>query len=227
MTLMVLVNLYALYRGIAKMSYQIPYSPEAEKLLFHLIVEKKWDLLAARIHPVGLKWLFQQEKISGPLCLQILNFCRSNSPIGTHIIVRGNQNKKIDIQTIAEFIAAGDNFGPKLLVSLLKQLQEEEGQEENITSVVNFMVVIINIFPDASDQLCMHGIGNAIHSLYYYSHEISVTCSLLIFNILHSVKPETLSDNEVWFLLTTKVIGLNLFGPFPEAITRKLIESSI
>ncbi|OVA12984.1 hypothetical protein BVC80_1157g24 [Macleaya cordata] len=214
MTLMQLVLLYALYRGTAKMSYQIPYSPEAEKLLFHLIIEKEWDLLSARIHPVALKWLFQQEKISRYLSHQILNFCRSNSPNGIQIIVHGNHNQKIDLQTIAELVAAGDNFGAKLLVSLLKQLQEEEGQTKNITLVMNLMAVIINILPDASDQLCLHGIGTAIHTLYYYSSyssspQIFVTCSLLMFNILRSVQPETLSDHEVWFLVTTKLLEVS------------------
>ncbi|KAA8548339.1 hypothetical protein F0562_000023 [Nyssa sinensis] len=43
-TIEILVNLYGLYRGLAKMSYQISYSPEAERILFHLVTEKEWDL---------------------------------------------------------------------------------------------------------------------------------------------------------------------------------------
>ncbi|KAF8402165.1 hypothetical protein HHK36_013117 [Tetracentron sinense] len=39
-TLMQFLHLYSLFRGIAKMSYQIPYSLEAEKLLFHLKASK-------------------------------------------------------------------------------------------------------------------------------------------------------------------------------------------
>ncbi|MCL7029782.1 hypothetical protein MKW94_004213 [Papaver nudicaule] len=204
------INLYALYRGKAKMSYQIPYSPEAEKLVFHLI-DKEWDLLSSKIHPVAVKWFFQQEKISPPMLSQIFNFCKLTCPYGAQIIVHDNQNGKVDVKLLAELVAAEDNYTARLLVSLLTQLQKQEGQVENTTSVLNLMVQIINISPDTSDQLCMHGIGHALHRLcctssYTSSHEIFVTCTLLIFNILRSVKPELLSDHEVWLLLTTKLL---------------------
>ncbi|KAI3997742.1 hypothetical protein MKX01_007629 [Papaver californicum] len=204
------INLYALYRGKAKMSYQIPYSPEAEKLVFHLI-DKEWDLLSSKIHPAAVKWLFQQEKISAPMLSQILNFCRLTCPYGAHITVPDNHNGKVDVKFFAELVVTEDNFAARLLVSLLTQLQKEECQVENTTSVLNLMVLITNISPDASDQLCVHGIGHALHSLccdssYTSSHEIFVTCALLIFNILRFVKPELLSDHEIWLLLTTKLL---------------------
>ncbi|KAI3869080.1 hypothetical protein MKX03_005022 [Papaver bracteatum] len=204
------INLYALYRGKAKMSYQIPYSPEAEKLVFY-IIDKEWDLLSSKIHPVAVKWLFQQEKITAPMLSQILNFSRLTSPYGAHITVPDNQNGKVDVNFFAELVAAEDNFASRLLVSLLMQLQKEECQVENTTSVLNLMVLIINISPDASDQLCVHGIGHALHGLgcissYNSSHEIFFTCAILIFNILRSVKPELLSDHEIWLLLTTKLL---------------------
>ncbi|RZC62079.1 hypothetical protein C5167_023854 [Papaver somniferum] len=204
------INLYALYRGKAKTSYQVPYSPEAEKLVFYLI-DKEWDLLSSKIHPVAVKWLFQQEKVTAPMLSQILNFSRLTCPYGAHITVPGNQNGKVDVNFFAELVAAEDNFAARLLVSLLTQLQKEECQVENTTSVLNLMVLIINISPDASDQLCVHGIGHALHSLccissYNSSHEIFFTCALLIFNILRTVKPELLSDHEIWLLLTTKLL---------------------
>ncbi|KAI3996709.1 hypothetical protein MKX01_041009 [Papaver californicum] len=188
------INLYALYRGKAKMGYQIPYMG-----------------LSSKIHPVAVKWLFEQEKISAPMLSQILNFCRLTCPYGAHITVPDNQNGKVDVKKLAELVATEDNFAARLLVSLLTHLQKEECQVENTTSVLNLMVLIINISPDASDQLCMHRIGHALHSLccnssYTSSHEIFVNCALLIFNILHSVKPELLSDHEIWLLLTTKLL---------------------
>ncbi|KAF8402166.1 hypothetical protein HHK36_013118 [Tetracentron sinense] len=220
--LMQLLHLYSLFRGIAKMSYQIPYSPEAEKLLFHLVVEKEWDLLSLRIHPTALKWLFQQEKISGPLSNQILNFCRFNSSNRTHTLGHGVNSQMIDTRAIAELVAAEDNFGATHLVSLFKHLQEEEGQEDDLTSVVNFMAEILNIFPAASNQLCLHGIDNAIHILYYYSSyssspQIFRNSSILIFNILRSVHSETLFDHEAWLPVTIKL--LDFFIPTMAADT--------
>ncbi|XP_043711385.1 protein PUTATIVE RECOMBINATION INITIATION DEFECT 1-like isoform X2 [Telopea speciosissima] len=206
-----LVNLYGLFRGIAKMYYQIPYSPEAEKLLFHLIIEEEWDLLSLRIHPIALKWLFQQEKISGPMSNQVLNFCRSNGMNGNQIIGHGINTRLIDVKVIAELVAAEDNHGAALLVCLLKQLQEEEGQENEITLVMNCIIEILNICPASSDRLCLHGIGNAIHSLYYYSSYFASpqnfgTSALLIFNILRSVQSEILFDDEAWLPVAVKML---------------------
>lgn len=204
------MNLYGLYRGLAKVGYQIPYSPEAERILFELVAQNEWDLSSATIHFTSLKWLFQQEKIIKPLSYQILKFCRNNSSSGSHIIIHGNDSQNIDVQGLAKLVAAGDNLGAVLLVSLLQQLIEEEGNERDIISVVNLMVDIINIFPAASDQLSMHGIGNGIQDLFSHSsHSLSqqmfVAIAILIFDILWSVQPETLSDGETWLAVTMKV----------------------
>ena len=203
--------LYGLYRGLAKMGYQIPYSSEAERILFELAAQNEWDLSSAMIHFISLKWLFQQEKIIKPLSYQILRFCRKNSSTGSHIIILGNNSQNMDVQGLAKLVAAGDNLATVLLVSLLQQLIEEEDDECDIISVVNLMVEIINIFPDAADQLCMHGIGNGIQDLFScssrpLSQQMFVATEILIFDILWSVKPEILSDGGTWLAVTMKVI---------------------
>ncbi|ONI29025.1 LOW QUALITY PROTEIN: hypothetical protein PRUPE_1G176200 [Prunus persica] len=98
-------------------------------------------------------WLFQQEKLSTPLSYQLLKFSGKN--IANGIIVHGKNSHMVNVNLIAELIAGGDNHGSTLLVSLLTQLLEK-GHENDIISVVNLVATIINIFPIASDQLCLH-----------------------------------------------------------------------
>ncbi|KAK9138510.1 hypothetical protein Sjap_009104 [Stephania japonica] len=210
-TLMKLIHLYGLFRNLTNIN-QVPYSVEAEKLLFHLAKENDWDLLCARSHPISLKWMLEQEEIIESLSNQFLDFCRLNSRNGSGIIVHGHNNHTTNIHTIAELVAAGGNFGAALLVNLLKQLQE--GQEEEIILLVNFMTLIINISPTASDQLCMHGIGNAIQSLHYHSNYYSsplifMNSLVLIFNLLHSAKPESFTDEEAWLSLSMKLMEVS------------------
>ncbi|KAK9159805.1 hypothetical protein Syun_006146 [Stephania yunnanensis] len=210
-TLMQLIHLYGLFRNLTNID-QVPYSVEAEKLLFHLATENDWDLLCARSHPISLKWMLEQEELIESLSNQFLNFCRLNSRNGTGVIVHGHNNHTTNIHTIAELVAVGGNFGAASLVALLKQLQE--GQEEDITLLTNFMTIIINISPTASDQLCMHGIGNAILSLYYHSNyyssmQIFMNSLVLIFNLLHSAKPESLSEEEAWLSLSMKLMEVS------------------
>ncbi|KAL5849112.1 hypothetical protein ACOSQ3_007178 [Xanthoceras sorbifolium] len=210
LTMMWLVNLYSLYRSFAEMSYQIPYSQEAERILFHLVTENEWDLLSAEIHPLSLRWLFQQEKISKAMSQQILKLCRSYSS-NEPVVVQGKSSQTINDKVIAELVAAGDNYGAAILVSLLIQLVEQEAQAHDIISVLNFMATTIKIFPAASDQLCFHGIGNAIQPLFYSSSHSSSTqsfmaASFLLFNILRSVHSEILSDDETWLAVTMKLI---------------------
>ncbi|CAB4263126.1 unnamed protein product [Prunus armeniaca] len=121
-------------------------------------------------------WLFQQEKLSTPLSYQLLKFCGKN--IGNGIIVHGKNSHMVNISSIAELIAGGDNHGATLLVSLLTQLLEKEGHEHDIISVVHLVGTIIDIFPIASDQLCLH------------------------------VHHGTLSDDECWLAVTMKLINI-------------------
>lgn len=206
-----LVNLYALFRGLAKMNYQIPYSSKAESILFQLMTENEWDLPSSGIHSVSLKWLFQQEKISKLLSYQILRFSRSTSSNGTDIIVQGRNDRILSKEAIAKLVAAGDNYGATIFVCLLTDLAKDNGQEHDIISVVTLMETIITIFPAASNQLCLCGIGKAIYTLCYdtshtFSPQMVKAISVLSFKILRLVEPEILSSDENWLAVTMKVI---------------------
>ncbi|KAL4273284.1 hypothetical protein GQ457_13G028810 [Hibiscus cannabinus] len=178
-TMMQVLNLYGLCRGLAKLSNQVSHSLEAERILFHMLSQSEWDLPSATIHPVAVRWLFQQEKISKPLSYQLLKFCRRDCSDGNQILI---------------------------------QLTEEGAQKQDIIAVVNLISTALNIFPAASDQLCLHGIGNSILMVVYYnsshssSSELLVAILLLLFNILSTVHHETLSDGESWLALSTKLI---------------------
>lgn len=203
-----LLNLYGLYRTI---NYQISHSPEAERILLHLASENEWDLPFARIHCLSLKWLFKQEQLSEPLTHQILKFSQSNSSNEALISVQGDNSQFINLQVLAELAASGDNYVSKALVCLLMRLVGEEGQEHDIISVLNLVTAVISICPAASYQLCRNGLGNAIRALYYSetdcsSHQMFIAISCLLLNILRSVHPEALSDDEVWLALTLKVL---------------------
>ncbi|KAG6667620.1 hypothetical protein CIPAW_01G113500 [Carya illinoinensis] len=211
LAVMRLVNLYALFRGLAKMNYQIPYSSKAESILFQLMTENEWDLPSSGIHSVSLKWLFQQEKISKLLSYQILRFSRSTSSNGTDIIVQGRNDRILSKEAIAKLVAAGDNYGATIFVCLLTDLAKDNGQEHDIISVVTLMETIITIFPAASNQLCLCGIGKAIYTLCYdtshtFSPQIVKAISVLSFKILRLVEPEILSSDENWLAVTMKLM---------------------
>ncbi|KAI3735120.1 hypothetical protein L6452_14608 [Arctium lappa] len=204
----VLVNLYGLYRGLAKISYQIPYSPEAESTLFHLVAEKRCEFLSTRIHTTSLKWLFQQERIYKYLSSKVLRWCRQCVVYGNQI-VDCNNAETVKFRELAELVASGDNYGAKLLVCLLRELVEENGQEHDIILLLNMIAAITALFPAASGQLSLNGIAFAIQNLYHQhssSPEIfNVTCQL-VFTILHSVNSESLSDDEAWITVATKLM---------------------
>ncbi|KAK9932918.1 hypothetical protein M0R45_020137 [Rubus argutus] len=183
---MMLVYLYGLYRGLTKVSYEIPFSPEAERILFQIVTENEWDFPSARIHPISLKWFFQQEKMSKSLSHQLLRFCRRNTSNGSDIIAHGKNSLVLDVNAIAELIAGGDNYGATILVCLMTQLVKKEGQEQEIISVANLMATIIDIYPTISDQLFL---------------------LVLIFKTLCSVQHATLSDDETWLALIVKWIN--------------------
>lgn len=209
-----LINLYGLYRGIAKIGYQIPYSADAEKILFHLLVEKDWDLISTRIHFLSLKWLFQQERIFKSLSEQMVKLSQSNKSEGSQIVVSGKYSSKIEVRTIAELIVSGDNFAAMIFVFVLGELVEEDDREDEIISVVNTITEIIEIHPSASDQMSTHGLAGTLqklcdHSVYSYSCIFTATCHL-VFIFLQSVQSKLLSDDEVWVAMIIKVKGENI-----------------
>ncbi|CAL0332279.1 unnamed protein product [Lupinus luteus] len=204
-----LVNLYSLLRGLGQMGYQFHYSREAEEIIFHLINNDEWDLLSARIHTVSLKWLFQQENITNSLCHQMLKFCRSCNLEGSDITL-GNNFQTVNDRTLAEFVSTEDNYGARIFVCLLEQLFKNEGQEHDTISVLNHMATMLSICPAASDQLCLHGIATAIRTWCYSSNPFSKTnfmsILVLVFNILSSVHPETVSADQSWVTVTMKMM---------------------
>ncbi|KAJ8553823.1 hypothetical protein K7X08_024501 [Anisodus acutangulus] len=206
----IFINLYALYRGLAKVSYQIPYSPEAERIVFHLLAEKDWDLLSTRIHVTSLKWLFQQDKICNMLSAQILKFCIYNCSDVNQINIHGEANQKIDVHVMAELVALGDSFLGMLMVFLLGEVGDQYS-EYDIVSVVNTIKHIIEISPSASNQFCMHGIAGAIKNLYYkFGHssypDTFMATSELVSCILQAVHSESLSEDEPWVAIVVKII---------------------
>ncbi|KAM6545389.1 hypothetical protein CsatB_026125 [Cannabis sativa] len=209
-TVMRLLFLYSFYRSLAKVSYQIQYSPEAERILFQLVNDYECDLVSARVHPIALKWMFQQEKCCELLSDQILKFCGSNISHGSDTTFNKNASS-FNIQAIAELVASGDNYGARILTCLLMKLVKEEVEEDYIISLVNLLTKIVNVSPAASDELFLNNIGNALYTLYSEKKhtllsEISTPVLVLIFNILSSVHSETLSDDEIWLAVIMKLM---------------------
>nr|XP_043632676.1 protein PUTATIVE RECOMBINATION INITIATION DEFECT 1 [Erigeron canadensis] len=208
LTMAVLINLYGLYRGLAKISYQIPYSLETESTLFNLMAEKQYEFLSIRIHMRALKWFFQQERICEYISGQILRWCRRCIVYGNQIVA-SNNTETVNFKELAELVASGDNYGAKLLVCLLGELVEENGHENDIILLINMISEIIALYPAASEQLCLNGIALAIQNLYQhfsYSAEIFNVTSQLAFTILHSAPSESLSDDELWVTVATELM---------------------
>lgn len=197
------MNLYSLLRGLGNMVYQVQYSREAEEIIFQLINNGEWDLLSARTHIVSLKWLFRQENIVKPLCHQILKFCQSYNLEEADIII-GNNSQTINVQTLAELVSTGENYGARLFVCLLAQLFEEEGQEHEMISVLNLMATMVHVCPAVSDQLSLHGIAATIKT-WCFSTTTFMSILILAFNILSSAHPQTLSADQSWVAVTMKV----------------------
>ncbi|XP_048133030.1 protein PUTATIVE RECOMBINATION INITIATION DEFECT 1-like [Rhodamnia argentea] len=211
-TVIQLVAVYSLYWGLAKMSYQMPYSPEAERLFIQLVTKSEWDLLSARIHPRSLKWLFQQEKLCESLSCQILTFCRISPKSDNSLIVHGRKVHGLDVQLIAELMAAENNYAAKLLVYIFEEVVTENNQENDLTSVLNLMEDVIRIFPEASNRLCLNGIAKAIHIFYNKSNpssQVYTAIAVFIFNLLSSVDSDALADDEAWVAVALKVSYLN------------------
>ncbi|XP_031403088.1 protein PRD1 isoform X2 [Punica granatum] len=217
LTIFLLVNLYGLYRGLAKMSYQISYSPEAERIFFQLLTEHEWDLACAPIHSISLKWLFQQEKICISLLThQILKLCRIYSSNNIPGIICGKSGRVLDVQAIAQLVVSGDNYAAKVFVCLLEELVNEKSQESDLLSLLNLVEHIIGILPDTSDQLCLNGIAKAMRILYYdsgpnFSPEVYSDSLIIIFNLLSSVHSESVADGDAWVTVTTKLTDQLIF----------------
>ncbi|KAL3726566.1 hypothetical protein ACJRO7_031464 [Eucalyptus globulus] len=208
-TVIQLVALYSLYRGLAKMSYQMSYSPEAERLFIQLVTKREWDLLSTRIHPMSLKWLFQQERLCESLSCQILNFCRISPTSDYALIVHGKKGRGLDVQLIAELVAAEDNYAARLFVYIFEEVVKENNQENDLTSVLRLMEDVIRIFPEASNKFCLNGIAKAIHIFYNDSSpssQVYTAVAIFIFNILSSVDSDALADDEAWAAVAMKLM---------------------
>ena len=207
--LTLLVHLYAFVRGISY-SCSIPYSPEAENTLFHLIIHKDWDLLVTRVHSVAIKWLFQKQEIMEPLAFQMLKFCKTFCEDET--VMLSNSSQSVDIQMISELVLSGETTISSLLVSLLDQMVKE-GTENEVFSVVSVIAEILVISPRSSDQFISCGIVGSFHGIYClpYSSSSRTVCSYLIFNILRSASASTFGQEDEWLPLALKVLLFCLF----------------
>ncbi|KFK25469.1 hypothetical protein AALP_AA8G118600 [Arabis alpina] len=199
-------------RSLQNKRYQISYSLEAERILFHLLNEYEWDLGSTDIHLESLKWLFQQENISKSLTYQIQKISQNNL-IGNEVHnVYGNGKQRSLTYWFAKLISEGDNYAATLLVNLLTQLAEKEEQENDVISILNLMTTVVSISPTASNQLSMNGLGNAIHRIVFGFTNSSfgtsfTTLLLLIFNILASVQPGVLKNDESWDAIFIKLLN--------------------
>ncbi|PKU76745.1 Protein PRD1 [Dendrobium catenatum] len=187
---------------------KMSYSPEAEKTLLNLLARDDLELFSFGIHPMALKWLFQQERIMTYLSNQILKFCRLSRANESQLIVYSYGSQTMNMQLISELVVSGDNYVAQLLVSLLRELQGEGGEDDMIC-VLNTMTEILKKFSDASIQLCMHSFSGAIRSIYYSpncSPQLFSSCSLLVFHVLYTTSHNVLSQEGEWLAVTVKLL---------------------
>ncbi|KAJ9553192.1 hypothetical protein OSB04_017237 [Centaurea solstitialis] len=120
-----------------------------------------------------------------------------------------NDTETVKFRELAELVASGDNYAAKLLVCLLRELVEERGQEQDIVLLLNTIAAITALFPAASGQLSLNGIAFAIQNIYHQhfssTEMFNVTCQL-VFTILHSVNSDSVSDDEAWITVATKLM---------------------
>ncbi|CAN6446868.1 unnamed protein product [Victoria cruziana] len=201
-----LIHLYSLSR-LSGHEHQTPYCIEAEKILFQLMNGTNWDLFSSRTHKAVITWLFQQDDLAVPLSQQLLNSCRRYNRL--HAVDPGSMVKMSNVHILGVLITSGDNSAAKLLVFLVKQLVELN-QEDEATAVIDVMTAIINIFPLASTQFLLNGIGDSIHKVYHaveFSPRILISCSLFLFNLLRSADPQLLSEQTAWLPITIKLLS--------------------
>ncbi|KAF8085132.1 hypothetical protein N665_0679s0008 [Sinapis alba] len=207
-----LVNIYSLCRSLQNKRYQISYSLEAERIVFHLLNEYEWDLGSCDIHLESLKWLFQQENISKSLTYQIQKIAQNNL-IGNEVHnVYGDGRQRSLTYWFAKLVSEGDNYAATLLVNLSTQLAEKREQENDVVSILILMNTIVSKSPTASNHISISGIGNAIYRLVCGFTDLSpgtsfATLLVLIFNILASVQPGVLKNDESWDAVFIKLLN--------------------
>ncbi|KAL8162897.1 hypothetical protein V2J09_014386 [Rumex salicifolius] len=199
LSIVTLISLYSQYRGLV-VSRLISHNPEAESIFFKLVKERDWELSFVHIHPTAIKWLFQQKEILDQLSFQILNYCSKSIPCRPEIIIHGNDGQNTQVRSLAQLVAAGDNYAPKVLVTLLDQLVVKNSPEDEIILVLQLMISIVYINPAASDQLCMHDIGTAIRDGNY------TVLLHFIFTILSLAQPKAIPDDAAWLGVTLKLL---------------------
>ncbi|WVZ84969.1 hypothetical protein U9M48_031934 [Paspalum notatum var. saurae] len=178
--LTLLVHLYAFVRGTSY-SDSIPHSPEAESTLFHIMTHEEWDLLAIRVHPVAIKWLFQKQELMEPLTFQMLAFCKTFC--GDETVMLSNSSQLVDIQMVAELLLSGETIISFMLMSLLNQTIKE-GTESEVFSVVSVVSEILRISPYSSDQFISCGVLDSFQSALIFTQEdewLPLTVKLLEF----------------------------------------------
>ncbi|KAJ1270438.1 hypothetical protein BS78_06G052300 [Paspalum vaginatum] len=202
--LTLLVHLYAFVRGTSY-SDSIPHSPEAESTLFHIMTHEEWDLLAIRVHPVAIKWLFQKQELMEPLTFQMLALCKTFCEDET--VMLSNSSQLVDIQMVAELLLSGETIISFLLMSLLNQIIKE-GTEGEVFSVVSVISEILRISPCSSDQFISCGVLDSFRIIYClpYSSRIKTMCCYLIFNTLCSASALTFTQEDEWLPLTVKLL---------------------
>ncbi|XP_020571379.1 protein PRD1 [Phalaenopsis equestris] len=201
------VHLYGLIRGSPR-DEKMSYSPEAENTLLNIIVEDDLELFSFDIHPIALKWLFQQEGIMNYLSNQILKFCRLSKENESLLIVYSYGTQTMKMELISELVVSGDNYVAPLLVSLLRELQDEGG-EDDLKCVTNTMEGILKNFSDASNQFCRHSFAGAICGIYYLPYcslQLFSMCSLLVFHVLCAANHDVLSHEGEWLAITMKLL---------------------
>ena len=203
-----LIHLYSFIRGVLS-SNGLLFSREAERIIFSLISDSDWDFLIIPTHPTAMRWLFQQDEIFDPISSQIINFCRSYN-ISTHQLNKhGKIVGTVDIHMLSSLILSGDNYSASMLVLLLQRLDEQYLQDD-VIRVMDVILSILNILPEASEQFCLNKVSDAIRSLCYSQPpgEVFTSVLLLGLNILSFAPPGVLSEDAEWVPITVKVLTL-------------------
>ncbi|PKA53941.1 Protein PRD1 [Apostasia shenzhenica] len=200
-------SLYGESRG-SPTGNMMQYSLEAEKILLNLLASEELDLFSISMHPIALKWLFQQEGIMTSLSYLILKFCQIFGANESHFLVSSNGFRPLNIEMVAELVISADNYVAPLLISLLKELHEES-REDDMTCLLNTLTAIVREFPDASNQFCLNSFACAIRCLYCSaccSSKVFIDCSLLVLNVLYAANNKMISQEGEWLAISMKLL---------------------